>query len=67
MPAPSTRKIGGILYDLYWPNFQVLAVPGLVPEGLAATCADLGVDLVELPDEPGETAPVELIELLGAA
>ncbi|MFG1228840.1 DEAD/DEAH box helicase [Xanthobacter wiegelii] len=67
LPAPSTRKIGGILYDLYWPNFQVLAVPGLVPAGLAVTCADLGVDLVKLPDQPGETAPIELIELLGAA
>ncbi|MER8678813.1 DEAD/DEAH box helicase [Mesorhizobium sp. M1405] len=67
LPAASTRKIDGISYDLYWPNFHVLAVAGLVPDGLVAACADLGVDLVELPDEPGETAPVELIELLGAA
>ena len=67
LPAPSTRKIGGISYDLYWPNFQVLAFPGLAPDGLAAACADFGVDLVELPDEPGEAAPAELVELLGAA
>ena len=67
LPSPSTRKIGGISYDLYWPNFQVLAVPGLVPNGLAAACADFGVDLVELPNEPGETAPAELVDLLGAA
>jgi hypothetical protein len=67
LPAPSTRKIGGISYDLYWPHFQVLAVPGLVPDGLAAACADFGVDLVELPDEPGEAAPTELVVLLGAA
>jgi hypothetical protein len=25
------------------------------------------MDLVELPDEPGEAAPAELIKLLGAA
>jgi hypothetical protein len=67
LPAPSTRKIGGISYDLYWPNFQVLAVAGLAPNGLAAACADFGVDLVELPNEPGEAAPAELIKLLGAA
>ncbi len=67
LPAPSTRKIGGISYDLYWPNFQVLAVAGLAPNGLAAVCADFGVDLVELPNEPGEAAPAELIKLLGAA
>jgi hypothetical protein len=67
LPAPSTRKIAGISYDLYWPNFQALAVPGLAPNGLAAACADFGVDLVELPDEPGGAAPAELIKLLGAA
>jgi len=48
-------------------GFQVLAVAGLAPNGLAAACADFGVDLVELPNEPGEAAPAELIKLLGAA
>ena len=67
LPPPSKRNIGGVSYDLYWPNFQVLAVPGPVPGELAGTCADLGVDVIELPDEPEETAPAQLVELLGAA
>lgn len=67
LPAPSPRKVDGTLYELYWPSFQVLAVSGRVPDGLAAACADLGVDVVELPEVPGEAAPRELVELLGAA
>ena len=67
LPSPSPRKVDGTLYELYWPSFQVLAVSGRVPDRLAAVCADLGVDVVELPEVPGEAAPKELIELLGAA
>jgi superfamily II DNA/RNA helicase len=67
LPAPSSRKVEGTVYDLYWPSFQVLAVLGHVSDGLASACADLGVDVVQLPDVPGEAAPRELIELLGAA
>ena len=48
-------------------TFRCWRSPGLAPDGLAAACADFGVDLVELPNEPGEAAPAELIELLGAA
>lgn len=67
LPAPSSRKIDGTVYDLYWPSFQVLAVSGHVPDGLASACADLGVDVVDLPELPAEAAPRELVELLGAA
>ena len=67
LPAPSSRKIDGTVYDLYWPSSQVLAVSGHVPDGLASACADLGVDVVELPEVPAEAAPRKLAELLGAA
>lgn len=67
LPAPTSRRVDGAIYDLYWPSFQVLAISGMVPDGLASACADLGVDLVQLPDAPGEVAPRELVELLGAA
>ena len=67
LPSPSSRKIDGLVHELYWPTFQVLAVSGRAPDGLAAACADLGVDLVELPDSPGEAPPSELAKLLGAA
>ena len=67
LPAPSSRKVGGTVYDLYWPSFQVLAVSGHVPGELASACANLGVDVVELPDVPGDASPRELAELLGTA
>jgi hypothetical protein len=67
LPAPAQRVIAGVAYDLYWPTFQVLGVPGPTPPGLSAACAELGVDLVELPAAPGAAAPQSLIDLLGAA
>lgn len=67
LPTPSRRTIAGVAYELYWPSFQVLAVPGPIPPGLVDACADLGVDLIELPATPGDEAPQALVELLGAA
>lgn len=67
LPAPARRTIAGVTHELYWPTFQVLGAPAPMPPGLADACAELGIDLVELPTTPGASAPQSLIELLGAA
>jgi len=64
-PVPSLQEIDGILYPLCWPEHGVVAHAGNPNAGLAARCAELGRDLVILPEFPGETMPATLAEALG--
>ena len=64
-PAPSTEIIAGRAYPLCWPGHMVMAVAGRSPATLVERCAQLGRDLIELPDVPGETMPSALAAALG--
>jgi superfamily II DNA/RNA helicase len=66
LPAPKTREIGGIVYDLYWDRFGALGAVAPTPE-LAALCVELGIDLIELPAMPGDEAPAALVDIIGGA
>ena len=66
LPAPKTREIGGVVYDLYWDRFGALGAVAPPPE-LAALCVELGIDLIELPAMPGDEAPTSLVDIIGVA
>jgi hypothetical protein len=67
VPNPIEQTIAGVCYPLCWPNYGVMAVVGAAPPSLASRCADLGRDLIELPQEPGVTIPSALASALGVA
>lgn len=67
VPAPSSETIAGTTYHLCWPERMVMAVSGIPPEDLVLRCAELGRELVELPDAPGDTIPPALAAALGVA
>lgn len=66
-PAPSPEAIGDSAYPLCWPDLMVMAVAGAAPPDLASRCAELGRDLIELPELPGDTMPSALAAALGVA
>lgn len=66
-PPPSSETIAGIDYSLCWPGHMAIAVVGKPPAALIERCADLGRELIELPDLPGETMPPALAAALGVA
>jgi hypothetical protein len=55
------------VYPLYWEMQQLLAIPGAESDTLRKRCDDLGIDLISLPEEPGEFPPATLIAALGSA
>lgn len=65
-PLPTGRKIDGVWYPLYWEIQRLVAVPGVESDALRKRCVDLGIDLILLPDEPGELPPDELISSFGS-
>lgn len=64
-PAPRTQEIGGTAYSLCWPEYGVVAHAGAPDAGLAARCAEIGRDLIVLPESPGEIMPATLADALG--
>lgn len=64
-PAPVSETIDGVAYPLCWPRHGLVAVAGSAKPGLAARCAELGRDLIELPPVPGSSIPPELAKALG--
>jgi superfamily II DNA/RNA helicase len=64
-PAPVSETIDGAAYRLCWPTHGLVAVAGPAAPGLAARCAELGRDLIELPGVPGSSIPPELAAALG--
>jgi hypothetical protein len=68
LPEPSTLSIKGISLRLFWPAKAVLAVPGGASSDLVNEAAALGIlDVIDLPDQPAEQAPDELLSALGVA
>jgi hypothetical protein len=66
-PAPSSETIAGIEYALVWPGHMVMAVAQPPSEALRDRCAQLGLELIVLPDEPGATPPSDLANALGVS
>ena len=64
-PPPVAETIDGVAHPLCWPKLMVMAVAGSAPTSLVGRCADLGRDLIELPDTPGEVMPPALGQALG--
>jgi len=67
LPLPSGRQIDGVMYPLYWEVLRLLAVPGIESVALRKRCDDLGIDLISLPDKPGDAPPETLVVALGSA
>ena len=64
-PPPVAETIDGVAHPLCWPTLMVMAVAGSAPASLVGRCADLGRDLIELPDVPCEVMPLPLAQALG--
>lgn len=64
-PPPMTETIAGRTYALCWPGHMVMAVAGPPDDALVQRCAELGRDLIELPDVPGDAIPPALAAALG--
>jgi len=60
VPMPIEERIDGVAYPFCWPDRGVMAVPGGAPASLSERLAELGRDLIELPDLPGAEIPAAL-------
>lgn len=65
LPRPTGRTIDGVRHELFWPESLLLGAPGGAPPSLKTRCVELGLDLVELPTEPGSEPPPSLLAALG--
>lgn len=65
VPLPSSETIAGVVYPLCWPGHMVMAVTGNPPTALVQRCAELGREIIELPELPAETIPPALAVALG--
>jgi Lhr-like helicase len=65
VPAPVAESLAGATWQLCWPGLLVMAVAGTPPSELVARCAEIGRDLIELPEQPGDTLPPQLAAALG--
>jgi hypothetical protein len=66
-PAPSSETIAGLEYAMVWPGHMVMAVAQSPSEALRDRCAELGRELIALPDEPGTNPPSDLANALGVS
>lgn len=66
-PKPSTRKIAGTECPLFWSAYQLVAVPGGASNAFKDQCAGLGIDVVDLPEEPSGTPSEALAEFFGGS
>ena len=64
-PKPATRKIAGTECNLFWGAYQLAAVPGGSSKSFKEQCEGLGIDVVDLPDEPSGNPPVALTKFFG--
>lgn len=64
-PPPSSETVAGVLYPLCWPGHMAMAVAGVPPPALVERCAEIGRELIQLPEMPGETIPPALAAALG--
>lgn len=64
-PSPRDESIVGHVFPLCWPDLMVMAVSGPAPAALVARCAELGRDLIVIPEEPPEMIPADLAAALG--
>lgn len=65
LPDPAPRTIDGVSHDLYWPSHLLVAAPGGASESLRRRCRELGLDVVDVPTEPGDAPPDGLVDALG--
>ncbi len=65
--APSSETVAGLVYPLCWPGHMVMAVAGSSPAALVHRCAELGRNLIELPELPGDAIPPALAAALGVS
>lgn len=65
MPDPTPLTVGGISLPLVWRAHLLAAVVGDPSARLRADADTLGFTVVALPNEPGDSPPTELLELLG--
>lgn len=66
-PMPVSETIMGELFTLCWPGLLVMAVPATPTATLIERCAELGRNLVVIPDLPGNEMPEALAAALGVA
>jgi Lhr-like helicase len=66
-PAPSSETIADIEYAMVWPGHMVMAVAQSPSAALSGRCAELGRELIVLPDEPGTAPPSDLANALGVS
>lgn len=64
-PLPRSEIVVGTAWPLCWPDLLVMAVVGTPPPELVTRCAEIGRDLIELPELPGEKMPPALAAALG--
>ncbi len=64
-PKPSAQTIAGQACNLFWGKHQLVAVPGGASESFREECAGLGIDVVDLPEQPQSEPPAELAEFFG--
>jgi Lhr-like helicase len=64
-PAPSSETIAGVEYEMVWPGHMVMAVAQTPSDALVDRCAELGRELIVLPDGPGPIPPSDLANALG--
>jgi hypothetical protein len=64
-PDTTPLRVGDDSLALVWRSALVAACVGHPPGGLSAAVEALGFTLVDLPEQPGETPPKTLLDLLG--
>ena len=67
VPAPDAEPmtLGDRAVPLVWRRFAVAAVAGSVDDETRTAATWLGYDLIELPEQPGDAPPADLLAALG--
>ena len=68
LPSPTALTLLGTKQHLFWPSKGVLAIPGGASTDIANEAAALGIlDVIGLPNTPGDNAPADLLTALGVS
>jgi hypothetical protein len=64
LPTGETISFGGIVFTLVWPDHFVLGATVPVGDSARGEASNQGYEIMELPAEPGDSAPERMVKLL---
>ena len=65
LPPSEKRLIAGVECALYWSKYQLVGFTGSSDTNFRRECDNLGIDVVNLPQEPPEHPPDNLMKFFG--